>query len=409
MKNKFWTGLLVGMLGMLLVGSAAFSVYFIKSGAVYIEPSKASVSAEKLTESAEVKKKLDTIQGLINKYYIDKVKEDTLADGLYQGLMYSLGDPYAAYYSKEDFTSLMEATNGVYYGIGATVSQDAKTGIITIVKPFVGAPAYKVGILPGDVIYKVDGKEVTGLDLTEVVSNMKGKEGTNVVITVVREGEVDPIDFTVKRKKVEVPTIESQMLSDKIGYISVSEFDDITSEQFINAVNSLEKQGEKGLIIDLRNNGGGLYDTAVTMLERMLPKGLLVYQEDKYGNKQEDFAKKDDKFDKPLVILVNENTASASEIFAGAIQDYGTGTIVGNKTFGKGIVQSVIPLYDESAVKLTVAKYFTPKGRNIHGIGIKPDVEVELDQKLKQKPIIKKEEDNQLQKGITVIKDLMKK
>lgn len=408
MKNKFWTGLLVGMLGMLLVGSVAFGSYIKISSDIFAKQSNGIEADEKLTESTEVKKKIDTMQGLIDKYYIDKVEEDTLADGLYQGLMYSLGDPYAAYYTKEDFASLMEATNGVYCGIGATVSQDAKTGIITIVKPFVDAPAYKSGILPGDVIYKVDGKEVTGVDLTEVVSNMKGKEGTTVVITVVREGEVNPIDFKVKRREVEVPTIESEMLSGKIGYISVAEFDEITSEQFINAIDSLEKQGDKGLIIDLRNNGGGLYDTAVAMLERMLPKGLLVYQEDKNGKKQESFAKKDDQFDKPLVILVNENTASASEIFAGAIQDYGTGTIVGTKTFGKGIVQSVIPLYDESAMKLTVAKYYTPEGRNIHGIGIEPDVSVELDEKLRQKPLIKKEEDNQLQKAIVVLKGLMK-
>lgn len=408
MKNKFWTGLLVGMLGTMLVGSIAFGTYYVKSGTIYIQPTNTSQQKGKLTDSDKVKKKIDKIQGLINEFYIDEVEEDTLADGLYQGMMFSLGDPYAAYYNKENFASLIEATNGVYCGIGATVSQDAKTGIITIVKPFVGAPAYQVGILPGDVIYKVDGKEVTGVDLTEVVSNMKGKEGTTVVITVVREGETEPIDFIVERKEVEVPTIEYEMLSNKIGYIAVSEFDEITSEQFKNAVDTLEKQGEKGLIIDLRNNGGGLYDTAVTMLERMLPKGLLVYQEDKYGNKQEEFAEKKDQFDKPLIILVNENTASASEIFAGAIQDYGTGTIVGMKTFGKGIVQSVIPLYDESAVKLTVAKYYTPKGRNIHGIGIEPDVEVELDEKLRQKPVIEKKEDNQLQKGIEVIKKMIK-
>lgn len=407
MKNKFWTGLLVGMLGTMLVGSVAFSTYIIKGGTIFNQSGKEIQLDEKLTESEEVKKKLDTMQGLIDEYYIDKVEEDTLADGLYQGLMFSLGDPYAAYYTKEDFASLMEATNGVYCGIGATVSQDAKTGIITIVKPFVGAPALKAGILPGDVIYKVDGKEVTGVDLTEVVSNMKGEEGTTVVITVLREGEVDPIDFTVERKQVEVPTIESEMLSGKIGYIAVSEFDEITSEQFIKAVDSLEEQGEKGLIIDLRNNGGGLYDTSVAMLERMLPKGLLVYQEDKYGNKQEEYAKKDDEFKKPLVILVNENTASASEIFAGAIQDYEKGTIVGTKTFGKGIVQSVIPLYDDSAMKLTVAKYYTPKGRNIHGIGIEPDVSIELDESLRQKPMIKKEEDNQLQKAIQVIKKMI--
>lgn len=408
MKNKFLNGLLAGILGTVLVGSVAFSAFMVKGKTIFNLPGKSIGVDEKLTESKEVKKKLDTMQGLIDEYYIDKVEGDTLADGLYQGLMFSLGDPYAAYYTKEDFASLMEATDGVYYGIGATVSQDAKTGTITIVKPFAGSPAYKAGLLPGDVIYKVDGKDVAGIDLTEVVSNMKGKEGTKVVITVLREGEANPIDFTVERRKVDVPTIESQMLSGKIGYIAISEFDKITSKQFIKALDSLESKGEKGLIIDLRNNGGGLYDTAVEMLDRMLPKGLLVYQEDKDGNKQESYAKKDDEFNKPLVILVNENTASASEIFAGAIQDYEKGKVVGSTTFGKGIVQSVIPLYDESAVKLTVAKYFTPKGRDIHGIGIEPDVKVELKEELRQKPVIEMEEDNQLQKAISVVEGLMK-
>lgn len=409
MKNKFWPGFLSGILGTLLIGILGVTIYFLQTGGTLIQSAGTDVlNNQKVIESTKVKKKANTIEALIDKYYIDEVKDEKIADGIYTGMMYSLGDPYAAYYTKEDFASLMEATNGVYHGIGAVVSQDAKTGIISVVKPFKGSPAYKAGLLPGDVIYKVNGEEVTGEDLTEVVSRMKGEEGTKVVITIVREGEEEPIEYTIARKKVEIPTIEYEMLSNNIGYIAVSEFDEITSQQFINAVDSLEQKGQNGLIIDLRNNGGGLYDTAVKMLDRMLPKELLVYQEDKYGNKDEEYAKNDDKFTKPLVILINGNTASASEIFAGAIQDYEAGIIVGTTSFGKGIVQSVIPLYDDSAVKLTVAKYFTPKGRNIHGIGIEADVVVELDESLKQKPVIEKNEDNQLKKAVEVLKGEIK-
>lgn len=407
MKNKFWPGFLAGIVGAVFIGVSALGIYGIKTGNPLILPTQASQSGQSLIQSPDIRRKLNTIQGLINQNYIEDVNIKDMSEGLYQGLMFSLRDPYAAYYSKEDFASLMESTNGIYCGIGATVQQDVKTGVITIVKPFKGSPAIEAGILPGDIIYKVAGKEVTGLDLSEVVSNMKGEEGTKVVITIIREGVEKPKDYTIKRRKIEVPTIEYKMLDKKIGYIAVSEFDKVTSEQFIKAVDDLDKKGQKGLIIDLRNNGGGLYDTAVTMLDRMLPKGLLVYQEDKYGNRDEAHAKDNIKFTKPLVVLINGNSASASEIFAGTIQDYGIGKIVGTTSFGKGIVQSVIPLYDDSAVKLTVAKYYTAKGRNIHEIGIKPDVEVELKEELKQKAIISQKEDNQLQKAIQVIlKDL---
>lgn len=403
MKNKFWPGFLAGIIGALVLMIGAVGFYGLQTGNLFILPIQASQSNESLIQSSDIRKKLNTIQGLIRQNYIEDVTLEELSEGLYQGLMLSLKDPYAAYYSKKDFLSLMESTNGVYCGIGATVQQDVKTGVVTIVKPFAGSPAIEAGILPNDIIYKVDGREVTGMDLTEVVTYMKGEEGTKVTLTVIRDGETEPKDYSVERRKIEVPTIEYTMLENKIGYIAVAEFDKVTSEQFTRAVDDLDKQGQKGLIIDLRNNGGGLYDTAVAMLDRMLPKGLLVYQEDKYGNRDEEYAKDNIKFSKPLVVLVNGNSASASEIFAGTIQDYEIGTIVGTTSFGKGIVQSVIPLYDESAVKLTVAKYYTAKGRDIHGTGIIPDVEVELKEELKQKAIILPEEDNQLQKAIQVI------
>ncbi len=217
------------------------------------------------------------------------------------------------------------------------------------------------------------------------------------------------MEFSITRRTIEVPTIEYEMLDNKIGYIAVSEFDEVTAEQFREAVADLEKQGQKGLIIDVRNNPGGLLTTVVDMLDRILPKGLIVYTEDKYGNKEEKFSTAKEEFKKPLAVLINGNSASASEIFAGAIQDYKVGTIVGTTSFGKGIVQSIIPLTDGTAIKVTVSKYYTPKGRNIHKIGIEPDVKEELKDDLRQKVVIEKNEDNQLQKAIGIIEKNLKK
>jgi carboxyl-terminal processing protease len=242
-----------------------------------------------------------------------------------------------------------------------------------------------------------------------VVSKIKGKEGTKVNITIYREGVAEPIDFTIVRQKINIPTIEFEMLEDSIGYIQIVEFDEITISQFNNAIKSLEKEGMKGLIVDVRNNPGGLLDSVVNILDRLLPKGLIVYTEDKNKNREEEHAKKSDKFTKPLAVLINGNSASASEIFAGALQDYEKATIIGTTSYGKGIVQRVIPLTDGTAVKLTISKYFTPKGRNIHGTGIVPDIEIELDEELKQLVTIPHDKDNQLQKAIEVIKEQIKK
>ena len=282
-----------------------------------------------------------------------------------------------------------------------------KTGIITIVRPYKDGPAYNAGLLPDDIIYKVEGEEVTGEDLSEVVSKIKGKEGTKVNITIYRDGVADPMDFTLERKKINIPTIEYEMLEDDIGYILIYEFDSITISQFSNALKALEKMGMKGLIVDVRDNPGGLLDSVVKILDRLLPRGLIVYTEDKYKNRTEENAKNPDKFDQPIVVLINGNSASASEIFAGALQDYEKATIVGTTTFGKGIVQRILPLSDGTALKLTVSKYFTPKGRNIHGTGIEPDIEVELSEDLKQLVTIPRDDDNQLQKAIEVLKDKM--
>lgn len=423
MRNKFLSGFLSGLAGALIIFTIALTIFVVRpagkddnagsnrinnAGLNRINNAEAATKTEDEEYQKKVLQKIKKIETLIDHYYLEDVNEEAIADGIYKGILQSLGDPYSTYYTKAEYKSLMESSSGIYCGIGATVTKDVATGIISIVTPFVTGPAYEVGILPGDIIYKVEGKEVTGLDLTEVVSRIKGEEGTKVKVTIVREGESEPLEFSIPRRIVEVPTITYEMLDGKIGYIAVSEFDEVTAQQFRDAITELDKQGQKGLIVDIRNNPGGLLNTVSDMLDRMLPKGLIVYTKDKYGNREEKKSDGKEEFNKPLVVLINGNSASASEIFAGAIQDYGKGTIVGTTSFGKGIVQSIIPLQDGTAIKVTVSKYFTPKGQDIHGVGIKPDVTVELKDELKRKVIIKKEDDNQLQKAIEIIKEKIK-
>ncbi len=420
MKNKFMSGFLSGLAGALIISAIVLTIYVTQvegndsttpetNTASEQNNNTASSTEDKTGSNTAVIQKINKLESLIDKFYMEDVEDSKLADGIYKGLLASLGDPYSCYYTADEYKALMESSSGVYCGIGATVSQDVTTGIISIVKPFVNGPAYEAGILPGDIVYKVNGEEVTGKDLTEVVSRIKGEEGTKAEITIVREGKTEPIEFSIPRKTVEVPTIEYEMLDNKIGYIAISEFDEVTAEQFRKAIDDLDKKGQKGLVVDIRNNPGGLLDTVVDMLDRMLPKGLIVYTEDKYGTREEKFSDGKEEFNKPLAVLINGNSASASEIFAGAIQDYKRGTIVGTTSFGKGIVQSIIPLYDGTAIKVTVSKYYTPNGKNIHGIGISPDVKAELNDKLKQQVVIEKKDDNQLQKAIEIIKKEIKK
>ena len=418
MNKKFWVGFFAGIAASTIIFSATFILYVnggawnhVKNGSI-IRTSELNQKTSNNIESngSELQyhysndKKVLKIQTIIDKYYLNKVTEEQIAEGVYKGIMGSLDDPYSVYYTKDEYNSIKASTSGTYCGIGAVVTQNVNTGVITIVRPYEDSPSAKAGIKTGDILYKVNGEEVTGVDLTQVVTKLKGEAGTQVEVTVVREGEKDYLTFQVERASIEVPSIEYEMLEDNIGYIIVTEFDEVTAKQFKNALDDLEKQGIKGLIIDLRNNGGGVLSTAVDMLDRMVGNGLLVYTEDKNGVDQEYKAKSNESFDKPLVILVNKNSASASEVFSGAIQDYGIGKLVGTKTFGKGIVQSIISLDDESAVKLTTSKYYTPKGRNIHETGLEPDVKVELNEKAEKKITIKKEEDNQLQEGIKEIK-----
>lgn len=365
---------------------------------------KPSAADEELMSDYFVSK-MELLMQLIDQYYMYDISVDDMRTGAYKGLLEGLGDPYTCFYTKEEFDALMESTTGTYYGIGAVVQQNLKTMYITIVKPYVDGPAYNAGMLPGDIIYMVDDVDVTGMDINNVVAMMKGPDGTKVKVTVVRDGEPDPVELLITRAKIEIETIEYEMLENDIGYILISGFEEPTPKQFKEAITELQKQGMKGLVLDLRDNGGGLLDAVVEMLDYILPKGMIVYTEDKYGNREEFKGTDKDVLDIPMTVLINGNSASAAEIFAAAMQDYKAATLVGTTSFGKGIVQTILPLTDGTAVKITISRYFTPNGVCIHGEGVTPDVEVELNEELRQMVVIPKDQDNQLLVAVALVWD----
>ena len=354
MKNRksFLKGALCGALAMLLVAGLVSCGLKVNNGNSDI--------------TSKTEDKISELQNLIEKHYMGDVKEKNLEDGVYKGFINGLNDPYSVYYNKKETKELYESTGGEYSGIGAVMSQNTETGVITLVQIYKDSPAEKAGLKENDILYKVEGKEVTGKDLSKVVSKVKGEKGTTVELTVLRGEDAKEVTVTATRDTVQAQTIEYKMMDDKIGYIRVSEFDTVTYDQYKEALDDLEKQGMTGLVVDLRNNPGGSLSTVCDMLDLMLPKGLIVYTEDKNGKKTKMKSDEEHQFTKPLAVLVNGNSASASEIFAGAVKDYGIGTIVGTTTYGKGVVQTIQPLTDGSAVKNTIAKYFTPKGNDIN-------------------------------------------
>lgn len=352
--------------------------------------------------------KANYLKTIIDTYFWEDTNDEELYEGMYKGLLDSLGDPYSCYYTKEEYGELVESVEGVYCGIGALVSQNASTKVITIVRPFVNGPAYKAGMLPGDILTHIEGEDVSDWSVDLAVKRMKGEQGTEVDLTVWRASESRYVDMTVVRDLIEVETVTYEMLDDEIGYIYIMEFDEITFQQFETALNALKDQGMKGLVVDIRDNPGGLLTTVCDMLDLFLDEGLIVYTMDKYEDREEIKATEGSIGELPMAVLINGNSASASEIFSGALQDYELATIVGTQSFGKGIVQSIIPLWDGSAVKLTVSTYYTPLGRCIHGEGVTPDVVVELDEELLTQVVIPLEEDNQVQAAVEEVKKLLK-
>ena len=343
------------------------------NGDVYIQ-------SDAVTDSdgigSEVEGKLNAIDSVLESFYFGDVDDETAKDNIYKAYLSSYGDKYTMYYTADEYKALKESTNGKFYGIGAVCQLSGEGGVL-LVDVYDNGAGYQAGLRSGDRVVNVDGRDITGMELSSAVALIKGDKGTSVTLEVIRGTE--RLTFSAVRDAVEAKTVSYTLLDNNIGYLSISQFEEVTTNQFKAAVEDLQSQGMKGLVIDIRNNPGGLLDTVVGMLKYMLPDGLIVYTEDKQGNRKEYKGQDTDEFNLPLAVIVNGNSASASEIFAGAIQDYGKGTIIGTQTYGKGIVQTVKPLTDGSAIKFTIAKYFTPKGQDIHGKGVTPDMVVEYD------------------------------
>ena len=343
------------------------------NGDVYIQ-------SDAVTDSdgigSEVEGKLNAIDSVLESFYFGDVDDETAKDNIYKAYLSSYGDKYTMYYTADEYKALKESTNGKFYGIGAVCQLSGEGGVL-LVDVYDNGAGYQAGLRSGDRVVNVDGRDITGMELSSAVALIKGDKGTSVTLEVIRGTE--RLTFSAVRDAVEAKTVSYTLLDNNIGYLSISQFEEVTTKQFKAAVEDLQSQGMKGLVIDIRNNPGGLLDTVVGMLKYMLPDGLIVYTEDKQGNRKEYKGQDNDEFNLPLAVIVNGNSASASEIFAGAIQDYGKGTIIGTQTYGKGIVQTVKPLTDGSALKFTIAKYFTPKGQDIHGKGVTPDMVVEYD------------------------------
>jgi carboxyl-terminal processing protease len=316
------------------------------------------------------------IKRFLDSFYYKDLDVKKLEEGAIRGMLDALDDPYTVYMDKQEYDSFMTHTTGIYEGIGLVV-ENGDDGLITVVAPIEDTPSDRAGIRNGDKIVKVDGIEVFGEQLEQAVSMMKGPEGTEVVLTIKREGLDKHFDVTIVRERIRLVTVKSQVLEDRIGYIRISTFDQKTYEDFRDALNDLVGKGIGGLVIDVRSNPGGLLDEVVKIADLLMGKGLIVYTEDRNGNRKEEVSDAR-KLGLPLVMLVDGGSASASEILAGAIQDSGTGVLVGTKTFGKALVQTVHKLSDGSAIKVTAAQYYTPNGRSIQGKGIEPDYTVTM-------------------------------
>lgn len=383
MDKGFLKGLLVGFCLTFCISIAIF----MKDGAVL---------SGNHSENADAKEKIDMLLDYVDMYYDGEYDTDELYDSAYEGLIAGLGDKYSAYYTEEAYAAIQEKTNGSYVGIGAYVSYSSDGNYPMIVAPIEGGSAEAAGLIAGDIIMAVDGESMYQTDLDAAVALIKGEEGTDVVLTVQREGESEFLEFTVTRATIIAYSVHYEMLEGNIGYVEVSSFDYLTPNQFNQAVSELESQGMESMIIDLRGNPGGLLNSACQMLDRILPKGeLLVYMLDKNGKRTEEYSSDKYEVTIPIVILLDKNSASASEVFAGCLKDYGAATIVGETSFGKGIVQTVFTLNDGSRIKLTTASYYSPNGTNIHGVGIKPDIEVTEDPET--------EEDEQLTAAIKAL------
>lgn len=349
-----------------------------------------NAGAEVLTDYHTLAK-LDEIRNLIEQNYLNDVDGETLSSYLFKGIAVGLEDDYANYYSERELETVLDSSRGEYRGIGTTLEQDVQTREIRVVQVYDGGPAAEAGLQEGDVIRAVDGVSTEGQDLSEVVDQIKSTEET-FVMEIFRPETEEELELELKCGDVELTNVEYEMKDGGIGYIRLVEFTRNAVGQFRDALQDLKEQGMEKLIVDLRDNPGGLLDSVCDILDEILPEGLIVYTQDKNGEREEYESAGNPSVDCEIAVLVNGSSASASEIFAGAVQDYGLGPIIGTQTYGKGVVQDTYTLTDGSAFKMTTKKYFTPKGQDIDGSGITPDFVVEEEQ-----------EDTVLEKALEVL------
>lgn len=405
-KGSTVKGIVIGVIGTLLISWTGINVACLATNSQILITNKESADdGEGAVLDADTVSKINELTAYTKLYYYDDIENEKLQDGLYTGLIDGLGDKYSVYYNEEDYQALQISTTGQYYGIGAGLSQDKDTMVVTVNKVYEGTPSESAGLLKDDVIVSVDGTEAASMELSELVKLIRGEKGTTVHLEIYRPSTEGNLSFDVERQDITLPSVSHKMFEDGIGYVHIDSFETETAAQFEEAVKDLENQGMKALIIDVRYNPGGMVTAVVQILDDILPEGTVVYTEDKNGNRQDYTSSGDTYLDYPIAVLINGESASASEILAGAVKDYQYGTLIGTTTFGKGIVQTIFPLEDGDAVKLTTAKYFTPNGNYIHGVGIGPDIELEYEYLDKDATSYDEAYDNQIQKAIEVLKD----
>ena len=402
-KGSTAKGIVIGVIATLLIGCVAVNVGCIATNSKILITSKGNGTEGGSVLSADTISKINELNAYINTYYYDDVDTADLQDGLYKGLLEGIGDKYSIYYNAKDYEAMQVSVTGQYYGIGAGLSQDKDTMVVTVTKIYEGTPSEEAGLLKDDIIISVDDTDATSLELTELVRQIRGEEGTTVHLEVYRPSTGEYLSFDVERRDITLPSVSHKMLQDRIGYIHIDSFESETATQFEEAVSDLEKQGMEALVLDVRYNPGGLVTSVVKILDDILPEGVVVYTEDKNGNRQNYTSSGDTHLDYPMAVLINGDSASAAEILAGAIKDYEHGTLIGTTTYGKGIVQTNFPLEDGDAVKLTTAKYFTPNGNYIHGVGIEPDIELEYEYLDPEGEVYEETYDNQIQKAIEIL------
>lgn len=404
-KRKLAIIMVILLLVTNIITFGATNLVTIKYKDKVIVPAK---EYDQLISSYKKYAKATGLESYIKDSFLREVDQQKLEEGQLKGMFQALEDPYSVYMTEEEFKDFSEHTKGVYGGIGVIVTP-GEDNLITVVSPIEDTPGERAGLKTGDKIIKVNGEEFTADNMDKAVQLMKGEPRTSVSITVLRKdkyGKNDYIDMDIVREEIRLITVKSDMIEDNIGYIKITSFDDLTYGDFKKNLSSLMSKNIEGIILDLRSNPGGLLDVCVDIADEFLGEGIVVYTETRDGERAYEKSNKN-KIDLPLIVLVNEGSASASEILAGAIKDRNRGTLIGNKTFGKGVVQRIKQLSDGSGFKLTVSEYFTPNGTSIHGVGIEPDIVVDLPDDVEVIGIENLEEDLQLQTAIEKMKEIV--